>query len=106
MENDAAAIGAVAFTNVLDWLQGRVAGLQIYRDNDSRIPFIRNMPAAVFVNEIRVDAGFLNLLPVTDIGMIKIMRTPYAMFWNAPGGAIAIYTKRGGEDEDDIEEKK
>ena len=94
------AIGANSYLNILDWLQGRVAGLQIRHFRTLRIPFLRNRPAAVFVDEMRVDPGFLDLLPIADIGMVKIMRTPYAPFRGAPGGAIAIYTKRGeGEEE-------
>ena len=71
---------AIAYLNVLDWLQGRVAGLQIYRANNNlRIPFIRNQRAAVFVNEIRMDYDYLNMLPVSDIAMIKIIKGPF--YW-------------------------
>jgi hypothetical protein len=95
MENDPAAIGANSYLNVLDWLRGRVAGLQVYNVRGTLLPFIRNMPAAIFVDEIRMEAGFLNLLPVNDIAFIKVIKSPYATVWGAPGGVIAIYTKRG-----------
>jgi hypothetical protein len=93
---------ATAYLNVLDWLQGRVAGLQIYRANNNlRIPFIRNQRAAIFVNEIRIDYDYLNMLPITDIAMIKIIKGPFIGGWGGSGGAIAIYTIRGeGEDEE------
>lgn len=100
LENDANATGAISYLNVLDWLQGRVAGLQVYNIRMVKVPFIRNSPAAVYVDEMRVDPGYLNLLPVTDIAMIKVMKTPTALFWGAPGGAIAIYTKHGDEGEE------
>lgn len=100
MENDISALGASTFINVLDWLQGRVAGLQVQTIRNTKVPFLRNMPAAIFIDEIRVDPGFLNMLPVTDIGMIKVMRSPHAPFWSAPGGAIAIYTKIGEDEEE------
>jgi hypothetical protein len=98
---------SIPYLNVLDWLHGRVAGLQIYRANNHlRIPFIRNQRAAVFVNEIRMDYDYLNMLPVTDIAMIKIIKGPFIGGWGAAGGAIAIYTIRGeGEDEENSEEK-
>jgi outer membrane receptor protein involved in Fe transport len=90
---------AVSYFNVLDWLQGRVAGLRIYTNrNNLRIPYIRNQRAGVFVNEMRVDYDYLNLLPVNDIAMIKIMKGPFASPFGA-GGAIAIYTKRGEDTE-------
>lgn len=95
LENDDMAIGAISYLNILDWLQGRVAGLQVYTYRNTRIPFLRNQPAAIFVDEIRVDAGFLSMLPVNDIGMIKIIKSPYFGGWGAAGGAIAIYTKEG-----------
>ena len=99
MEGDNASYSAVSYFNVLDWLQGRVAGLQIYNYQGNRIPFIRNNPASIFVDEMRVDAGFLNALPVADIAMIKVIKSPFFGFWGG-GGAIAIYTKDGGDPEE------
>lgn len=99
LENDAEAIGANSYLNVLDWLQGRVAGLQIYHTRNLRIPIIRNQLAAVYLDEMRVDYGTLNMIPVNDIAMIKVIKTPFAGLWGAPGGAIAIYTKGGEEEE-------
>ena len=93
-------ISASGYTNILDWLQGRVAGLQVFNYMNNRIPVIRNYPAAVFVDEMRVDAGYLNLLPVSDIAMIKIVKTPFIGSWGSAGGAIVIYTKDGDEDEE------
>lgn len=88
------------YLNVLDWLQGRVAGLQVYTYRTIRIPFLRNQPAAIFVDEMPVDAGFLNLLPVNDIAMIKVIKTPFLGGWGGAGGAIAIYTRDGDEGEE------
>jgi hypothetical protein len=99
LENDADAIGVNSYLNVLDWLHGRVAGLKVYTYRHIRIPFLRNQPAAIFIDEIRVDAGFLNMLPVNDIAMIKVIKTPFLGGWGAAGGAIAIYTKDGDEGE-------
>ena len=98
--NDNTAIG---YFNILDWLQGRVAGLQIYHTRyGAAIPFIRNSRASLFVDEIPVDAGFLNSLPVADIAMIKIIKGPFAgAVGNGGGGTIAIYTIRGENEEVD-----
>lgn len=94
-EDESVNTSAMGYLNVLDWLNGRVAGLRVYSTrNNLRIPFIRNQRADVFVNEMRVDYDYLNLLPVTDIAMIKIMKSPFASPFGS-GGAIAIYTKRG-----------
>jgi len=90
---------AMGYFNILDWLPGRVAGLQVYTTrNNVRIPFIRNQRAGVYVNEVRVDYDYLSLLPVTDIAMIKIIKGPFVGGWGGAGGTIAIYTIRGEED--------
>jgi hypothetical protein len=101
LENDPAAIGANTYINILDWMRGRVAGLQVYNIRGTLVPFLRNLPAAIFVDEIRMDASFLNALPVNDIAFIKVIRSPYATFWGAPGVVIAIYTKRGEVEEEE-----
>jgi hypothetical protein len=99
--NDNMALSARGYLNILDWLQGRVAGLQVYTlKNDVKLPLIRNSVAGIFVDEIQVDPGFLNSLPVTDIAMIKIIKGPFLGGFNSPGGAIAIYTA-GTDDEDE-----
>ena len=97
--NDDNTIGASTYINVLGWLQGRVAGLQVYNLRGNLVPFIRNNPAGVFVDEMRVDVSFLNALSVNDIAMIKVIKSPFFGGWGAGGGAIAIYTKGGDEGE-------
>jgi hypothetical protein len=91
------------YFNVLDWLQGRVAGLQVYTYRNNRVPLLRNRPAAVYINEMRVDAGFLNMLPVQDIAMIKVIKTPFLGGLASGDGAIVIYTKEGEEEEEIVE---
>ncbi len=99
LEQDPAAASINSYFNILDWLQGRVAGLQVYTlRNGTRVPVMRNQLAAVYVDDIRYDASILNALPVQDIALVKVMKTPG--LFTGPGGAIAIYTKRGdGEEE-------
>ena len=94
-----------AYLNILDWLEGRVAGLQVFVSrNGVRVPVIRGSVATIFVDEMKVDASFLNSLPVNDIGMIKVIKGPFAgAIGNGGGGTIAIYTIRG-EDDDEEEE--
>jgi hypothetical protein len=93
---------AKTYTNVLEWLQGRVAGLQIYYTRSGTpVPFIRNTRASVFVDEIQVDPGFLNDISTADIAMIKIMKGPFVgAVGNGGGGTIAVYTVKG-DDEDE-----
>src|SRR5579875_1759614 len=102
LSNDEYANSISSYFNILDWLQGRVAGLQVYAlRNDDRIAFIRNRLADIYVDEMRVDPGFLNDLAVTDIAMIKIIKEPFAGNIGNAGGVIAIYTYKGDEDDDE-----
>ena len=99
--DDRTIASSAGYFNILDWLQGRVAGVQVYTtSNNVRIPFIRNQRAGVYVDEMWVSYDFLSMLPVTDIAMIKIIKGPFLGGWGSPGGAIAIYTIPAGDDED------
>lgn len=99
LANSSVGASAIAYLNILDWLQGRVAGLQIVTGRDhTRIPLIRSQRATVYVDELRVSYEFLNSLPVTDIAMIKIIRGPFVGNPGASAGTIAIYTIRGEEE--------
>ena len=93
-----------SYFNILDWLQGRVAGLQIYVSRSGiRVPVIRGSIATIFVDEMRMDASFLNSLSVNDIGMIKVIKGPFVgAIGNGGGGTIAIYTLRADEEEFDL----
>ena len=89
-----------AYFNILDWLEGRVAGLQVFVSrNGTRIPVIRGSVATIYVDEMRLDAGFLNSLSVNDIAMIKVIKGPFVgAIGNGGDGVIAIYTFRGEEE--------
>ena len=102
LENEYANTSVNSHLNILSWLQGRVAGLQVYNYYGTLIPIIRNYPATIYVDEIRTDASFLNMLPVADIALVKIMKMPNVL--SGRGGAIAIYTKRGEAEEEESEE--
>ena len=94
---------ADSYLNILEWLQGRVAGLQLYYTRyGTPVPFMRNSRATIFVDEVQVDASFVKMLPVTDIAMIKVIKQPFAgAVGNGRGGTIAIYTIRGDDEEAD-----
>ncbi len=97
-ESDPAALAS--FT-VFQYLQGRVAGLII--DNSrtySPIVSWRMSATSFFLAEIQVDASILATINMNDIGLIKVFRPPFVgARGNGPGGAIAVYTLVGDEDE-------
>jgi hypothetical protein len=91
---------AGAYFNILNWLEGRVAGLRVYTlRNGTRVPFIRDQQTSIYVDEFPVSASYLNSLPVSDIAMIKVIKTPFMGGFNGGGGAIAIYTIGAGDEE-------
>jgi hypothetical protein len=101
----ASTTSARGYINILDWLQGRVAGLQVYTSRSGvPIPYIRGGVPGIYVDEMLVSASYLNLLNVNDIAMVKVIKTPFYGGFNGGNGAIAIYTL-GGEEEDDDEEQ-
>ena len=95
--SDPSAVGSL---NILDWMQGRVAGYQVYTTRTgTRIPVIRGGVPAIFIDEIAVSAASLNLLPISDIAIIKVIKTPFYGGFNGAYGAIAVYTIQEEDDE-------
>ena len=96
-------VSAKSYINILDWLQGRVAGLQIYHQKDGTpVPFIRNSRALIYLDEMPVSAETLNSISSVDIAMIKIIKGPFVGApGNGGGGVIAVYTFRGDENIDE-----
>ena len=76
------------------------AGLQVLVSRSgTRVPVIRGSVASIYLDEMRMDASFLNSIPVNDIAMIKVIKGPFVgAIGNGGGGVIAIYTFRGDEE--------
>ena len=84
---------AKTYFNILDWLPGRVAGVQVITTSSGiRIPLVRNSIPALFIDEIPISYSLLSSINSNDIAMIKIIKTPFFGGFNGAGGAIAIYT--------------
>ncbi|BAV09659.1 hypothetical protein FLA_5710 [Filimonas lacunae] len=86
--------------SVFQYLQGRVAGLQINNTNAGGTPSAswRGSNTTFFLDEMPVDAQQLSNIPMTDVAYIKVMRPPFfGSFGGGSGGAIAVYTRRGGD---------
>lgn len=84
---------AFGFTNVFNYLQGRVAGLQIAPTGAATW---RGSQVTFFLDEVRVSAQQIANIPMPDIAIVKAYPPPF--IGAAGGGAgIAIYTRRGGE---------
>jgi hypothetical protein len=95
--NDPFATGAL---NIFQYLQGKVAGLQITTAGAGGMPSLswRGGTPTLFLNEMQMDASALQNIPVTDIAYVKVFRPPFfGATGGGSGGAIAVYTKKGNE---------
>lgn len=89
--------GVNAYQNILQYLQGRVAGVNVSMTSPPTITWRGGTPA-LYLDEMPVDADFISTIPVSDIAYVKVLNPP---FMGAPGGgangAIAVYTRKGSD---------
>ena len=83
--------------NILNYLQGKVAGLQISTGNPPSLQWRGSTPQ-IYIDEAPTDVGFVTSLSVNDVAYVKVLRPPFfGGFGGGAGGAIAIYTRKGDE---------
>jgi hypothetical protein len=93
--NDPAGLGA---TDILSYLQGRVAGLQISGSGTAMSMNWRGASPDLYLNESPVGVDLIQTVNVRDIAMVKVFRPPFfGSISGGAGGAIAIYTKKGND---------
>ncbi|MFP3590479.1 hypothetical protein [Chryseobacterium sp. SIMBA_038] len=86
-ENQNAALS----TNILDWLQGRAAGLTFQRNGSGEnVPYIRGSQAKLYLDEMPSDASMIASIPISNIAMVKVIKESGLI-----GNAVLIYTMRG-----------
>lgn len=93
-------IAAQSSFNIFSYLQGRVAGLQISNaQGGSPSMSWRGSSPSLFLDEMPInDANQLSNISMSDIAMVKVFRPPFmGGFGGSPGGAIAVYTRKGGD---------
>lgn len=81
--------------NILQWLQGRAAGLTISYENGIPTPYIRQAKANVYLDEMLTDASTLTGLSSDNIAMVKIIKDGAIGMSGGGSGGVLIYTKRG-----------
>jgi hypothetical protein len=95
---------ALNYNNIFDYLQGRINGLQIVTDGPDYGIFYRqgptissmgNIPMTLFLDEIETDASVIATIPANQVALVKIYNTFAGAWGNAPGGVLAIYTRKG-----------
>jgi len=82
--------------SVLNYLQGKVAGLQITGAGAQAQMSWRGGTPSLFLNEMTSDLSLIQNLNMADIAYIKVFRPPFfGAQGGGSGGAIAVYTKKG-----------
>ncbi|RAI95028.1 TonB-dependent SusC/RagA subfamily outer membrane receptor [Algoriphagus yeomjeoni] len=99
--------GAVAFTNVFQLIQGRVAGVQVFVSGLDVNVLIRGVGSVTsgtqplyLLDNMPVDAGTLMQVNPSMVKSVDVFKDPAkAAIFGAQGanGVIAVYTKTGGE---------
>jgi hypothetical protein len=88
---------AGSYMDVFSYLQGKVAGLQINTSTNPPSLSWRGGAPAVYLDEMQTDMSMISGVPVTDIAYIKVLRPPFMGGFGGGNGAIAIYTRKGGD---------
>jgi hypothetical protein len=93
---------AVSMMDIFQYLQGKVAGLQITTANGpGGSPSLqwRGSTPSLYLNEMQVDASQLQSTPVSDVAMVKVFRPGSGVgFGGGAGGVISVYTRKGGDE--------
>jgi hypothetical protein len=90
---------STAYRDVLSYLVGKVAGLQISVSGGSATATWRGSNPIFFMDETNTELNALQSIPMSDIAMIKVFEPPFfGGISGGAGGAIAVYTKKGSSD--------
>ena len=84
--------------SIFNYLQGKVAGLQINTSSNPPSLQWRGGAPAIYLDEMASSADMISGIPVSDVAYIKVIRPPFMGGAGGGGsGAIAIYTRRGSD---------
>ncbi|RYZ27096.1 MAG: hypothetical protein EOO10_13735 [Chitinophagaceae bacterium] len=92
---------ASAYMDIFQYLQGKVAGLQISTGGGEPSLSWRGGSPVVYLNEMQADVSMLQSTPVSDIAYVKVFRPGESIVSGGGNGVIAIYTRKGGDAQPD-----
>lgn len=89
---------AVGSFSIFQYLQGKVAGLQISTGGASPQLSWRGGTPVIYLNEMRSDVSMIQSINMADIAYIKVFNPSSAgVISSTGGGVISIYTKKGSD---------
>ncbi|MBC7946935.1 MAG: hypothetical protein H7Y42_03580, partial [Chitinophagaceae bacterium] len=94
------------YRNIFEYLRSRVPGLWIGTDPEDAGYVVRyrqqasasslgEFPMAIFLNEVPTDVDAISSIPAHEVALVKVYSSFAGASGNAPGGVLAIYTKKG-----------
>ena len=92
VSNDNTALGSL---NIFNYLQSRVAGLQINTTGNTPTLSWRGGTPTLYLNEMKIDADQLKTISMSEIAMVKVFSPGEATGLDGSGGTISVYTKKG-----------
>ena len=93
--NDPFAAGS---QSIFQYLQGKVAGLQISTGGGTPSLSWRGGTPVFYLNEVQTDVSMVQNLSMNDVAYVKVFSPgTVGVISSSGGGAIAIYTKKGGD---------
>ena len=94
--------------NVFEYLRDLLPGINVTQDKGNYQVFDRDygrsvqggaaggpVPMTIYLDEMEVDPIWVSSLPLSDIALVKVFNRFIGGAGNSPGGALAIYTKKG-----------
>jgi hypothetical protein len=104
---DAESLPMAPSGNVLESLQGRIAGVRIYRSGWNEYQaVIRGSGSPLYlIDGMPVDASALTAISQFDLDRVEVIKGPTAAVYGGRGGGgvIALFTKRGGSNYEEVE---
>lgn len=92
---------ASSFSNILQWLEGRVPGLTINRQGGIVTATMRGSGMGrgavdIFIDEMKSDPSQVAMISASEVAMIKVIRGSFGGSSSGQNGAILIYLRQGG----------
>lgn len=85
-----------SYLDIPTFLQSKIPGLRVEKDNNDRMIW-REQPVVVYIDEYRIEDGDPIFVYPSEVAMIKVYNPPASINAGSSfGGAVAIYTKKGG----------
>jgi len=89
---------AASSQSIFQYLQGKVAGLQINTGANPPSMTWRGGSPVIYLDEIQTDPSFMQSLNMNDVAYVKVFSPgSVGVISSSGGGAIAVYTKKGAD---------